>query len=100
MDETPKRRWFRFRISTVLILTAIAAWGMAIRPGVNIQYDHYKGPAWAYVEYPFRWNLAGLAIRPLMSGRVGRRAAICSTTPIPRARIDGYGREPVSSAGW
>src|SRR5689334_5072791 len=25
-------RWLRFRLSTVLILTAIAAWGMALRP--------------------------------------------------------------------
>jgi hypothetical protein len=32
MDEKPKRRWFRFRLSTVLILTAIAAGGMATRP--------------------------------------------------------------------
>ncbi|MBX9790320.1 MAG: hypothetical protein K2Y37_15490 [Pirellulales bacterium] len=29
MDEKPKRRWFRFRLSTLLILTAIAAWAMA-----------------------------------------------------------------------
>jgi hypothetical protein len=29
MNAQPKRRWFRFRLSTVLILTAIAAWGMA-----------------------------------------------------------------------
>jgi hypothetical protein len=32
MDEKPTRGWFRFRLSTVLILTAIAAWGMACRP--------------------------------------------------------------------
>ncbi len=31
MDDKPKRRWFRFRLSTVLILTAIAAWAMALR---------------------------------------------------------------------
>jgi hypothetical protein len=34
MDKKPKRRWFRFRLSTVLILTAIVAWGMACRPYV------------------------------------------------------------------
>ncbi|MBX9788474.1 MAG: hypothetical protein K2Y37_06125 [Pirellulales bacterium] len=34
MDEKPKRRWFRFRLSTVLILTAILAWGMATRPHI------------------------------------------------------------------
>ncbi|MBX9791118.1 MAG: hypothetical protein K2Y37_19540 [Pirellulales bacterium] len=32
MVEKPKGRWFRFRLSTVLILTAIAAWVMATRP--------------------------------------------------------------------
>jgi hypothetical protein len=32
MDDKPQRRWFRFRLSTVLILTAIVAWGMACRP--------------------------------------------------------------------
>ncbi|MGE0536588.1 MAG: hypothetical protein AB7O68_16580 [Pirellulales bacterium] len=32
MDEKPKRRWFRFRLSTIMILTAIVAWGMATRP--------------------------------------------------------------------
>ena len=32
MDEKPKRRWFRFRLSTVLILTAIVAWYMASLP--------------------------------------------------------------------
>jgi hypothetical protein len=32
MTEPTKRRWFRFHLSTVLILTAIAAWAMACRP--------------------------------------------------------------------
>ncbi|MGD9645047.1 MAG: hypothetical protein AB7U73_05000 [Pirellulales bacterium] len=32
MDEKPKRRWFRFKLSSVLILTAILAWAMATRP--------------------------------------------------------------------
>jgi len=40
MDEQPKRRWFRFRLSTVLILTAIVAWAMACRPSVD----------WGYLE--------------------------------------------------
>ena len=48
MDEQPqkpeakhlqaKRRWFRFRLSTVLILTAIVAWGMACRPHIGLEY--------------------------------------------------------------
>lgn len=32
MDEKPQRRWFRFRLSTVLMLTAIVAWGMSYWP--------------------------------------------------------------------
>jgi len=36
MDEKPPRRWFRFRLSTVLILTAILAWAMATRPRIGI----------------------------------------------------------------
>ncbi|MGD9647385.1 MAG: hypothetical protein AB7U73_16855 [Pirellulales bacterium] len=32
MDAKPQRRWFRFRISTVLILIAIVAWAMACWP--------------------------------------------------------------------
>lgn len=47
MDEKPKRRWFRFRLSTVLILTAIVAWGMALRPvldwGVNDEVNAFGG---------------------------------------------------------
>ena len=43
MDERPKRRWFRFRLSTVLILTAIAAWGMALRPLFVSVKPGYKG---------------------------------------------------------
>ncbi|MBX9791239.1 MAG: hypothetical protein K2Y37_20145 [Pirellulales bacterium] len=39
MVERPKRRWFRFRLSTVLILTAIAAWGMACRPTLSVEYS-------------------------------------------------------------
>jgi len=40
MDEKPKRRWFRFRLSTVLILTAILAWGMACRPRIGINCEN------------------------------------------------------------
>lgn len=55
MDEQPeiqqterrqaKRRWFRFRLSTVLILTAIAAWGMALQlPGIEFTRRPYPPP--------------------------------------------------------
>ncbi|MBX9788891.1 MAG: hypothetical protein K2Y37_08230 [Pirellulales bacterium] len=32
MRLLPPRRWFRFKLSTVLILTAIAAWEMSLSP--------------------------------------------------------------------
>lgn len=32
MDEKPKRRWFRFRLSTWLVLVVTACWALAIRP--------------------------------------------------------------------
>ena len=41
MADPPKRRWLRFKLSTVLILTAIVAWGMACRP--YIEQRHYNG---------------------------------------------------------
>jgi len=44
MEEKPKRRWFRFRLSTVLILTAIAAWGMALQPWATTHYEHFTQP--------------------------------------------------------
>jgi hypothetical protein len=49
MDEKPKRRWFRFRLSTVLILTAITAWGMARRPD---QLFHFSRATHGYVGLP------------------------------------------------
>ncbi|MBX9787346.1 MAG: hypothetical protein K2Y37_00390 [Pirellulales bacterium] len=44
MDSKPTRPWFRFRLSTVLILTAILAWGMALRPFFWKQLDIYAWP--------------------------------------------------------
>jgi hypothetical protein len=39
MTSAPKRRWFQFSLSTALILTAIAAWVMAIRPYISNKTD-------------------------------------------------------------
>jgi hypothetical protein len=61
MDEKPKtrRRWFRFRLSTVLILTAISAWGMATRPYVSF-YDTYESEMDFVGDFTFckahKWN--------------------------------------------
>ena len=43
MDEQPKRRWFRFRLTTVLILTAIVAWGMSCFPRAYWGHTLYRG---------------------------------------------------------
>lgn len=43
MDVKPTRRWFRFRLSTVLILTAIVAWGMAAGPWMYTEEIHAHG---------------------------------------------------------
>ena len=50
MADQPKRRWFRFKLSTVLILTAIAAWGMACRPWWIHRVD--SGLASHFVDIP------------------------------------------------
>jgi len=44
MNETPKKRWLRFRLSTVLILTAIVAWGMAVGPWTTLYSRVMWGP--------------------------------------------------------
>jgi hypothetical protein len=56
MDEKPKRRWFRFRLSTVLILTAILAWGMASRPNVNWGHGG-GGPDPMFVKYAAHFSV-------------------------------------------
>jgi hypothetical protein len=61
MDAKPKRRWFRFRLSTVLILTAIAAWGMSCRPW--IKFDTAGGliaPSVPYVPWNVRLDIDGV----------------------------------------
>jgi hypothetical protein len=50
----PKRRWFRFSISTLLILTAILAWAMAARP--DIRTRTYTANLLMPREY--RWTIA------------------------------------------
>ena len=37
---TGPRPWFRFRLSTILVLTAIAAWAMACRPYLITTTEH------------------------------------------------------------
>ena len=53
MADPPKRRWFRFKLSTVLILTAIAAWAMACRPDPGlVYYDTASGREFVAGHFP------------------------------------------------
>ena len=67
MDAKPKRRWFRFRLSTVLILTAILAWAMSCWPWLIPVYTFYIRPkighgetTWV-VNRPLLWPALALA---------------------------------------
>lgn len=42
-SQGTKRRWFRFRLSTVLILISIVAWGMATGPWMYTEEIHAHG---------------------------------------------------------
>jgi len=37
-EPTTRRRWYQFRLSTVLVLVGIAAWVMALRPWYYVVY--------------------------------------------------------------
>ncbi|MGE0536735.1 MAG: hypothetical protein AB7O68_17320 [Pirellulales bacterium] len=50
MDEKPKSRWFQVRISTLLILTAIVAWGMVTWPHEFQCYSDLES-SWADERY-------------------------------------------------
>jgi hypothetical protein len=52
MDKNPTRRWFRFRLSTVLILTAIVAWAMATRPIWNHRFAEGRSLKYRGVYHP------------------------------------------------
>lgn len=66
------RRWLRFRLSTILILTAILAWAMAIHPLFQSVKPGYKGrfiamPAGSHfiavVPHPnLKWPALALAV--------------------------------------
>jgi len=45
MADNPPRRWYQFRLSTILVLVAITAWGMACWPSsyVEAKFDKYPG---------------------------------------------------------
>ena len=79
MDETPAKRRFRFRLSTVLIVTAITAWAMATPLSRNKVYPnpHLAWPALtlaAFVGWKAAWATPdeSRSVRPwLMVGGLG-----------------------------
>jgi hypothetical protein len=47
MDAKPRRRWLRFRLSTILVLMAIAAWTMAVDLRLDVEHrvEAYSPPS-------------------------------------------------------
>jgi len=39
--QHPSRRWYQFRLSTILVLVAILAWGMALRPWLAFELQDF-----------------------------------------------------------
>jgi hypothetical protein len=55
-----KRRWFRFRLSTVLIATAITAWAMSCWPWIafeNVVVGSPEGSDWSSGYYGLAYSL-------------------------------------------
>jgi len=44
MDEQPRitRRWYQFKLSTILLLVGILAWAMALRPWMTYDFQSYS----------------------------------------------------------
>jgi hypothetical protein len=58
MSEVPKRRWFQFSISTMLIFTMIVAWAIALRPWADYSHDKYGGSGpYRWIGISFFWNI-------------------------------------------
>ncbi|MGD9647489.1 MAG: hypothetical protein AB7U73_17375 [Pirellulales bacterium] len=94
MHEQPPRRWFRFKLSTVLILTAIAAWGMACRPWGQYKHDALSIPALTKtIHFEVRWDIPNVSSeRPFPTPsnkhwlRIKRKLRVGSSSPFFFAR--------------
>jgi hypothetical protein len=62
MNEQPKRHWFRFRLSTVLILTALTAWGMSMPLFYSYQTPGGFSPPQTHYIFNRTQFLPGLAM--------------------------------------
>ncbi|MBX9788783.1 MAG: hypothetical protein K2Y37_07690 [Pirellulales bacterium] len=97
MSQTPAKRWYRFRLSTVLILTSIAAWGMATPLSRNNVYPnpHLAWPALTLAVY-VGWKRAWATpdenrnIRPwLIVGVVGVMDSFAIWLFLPHLSLQG-----------
>ncbi|MGE0536594.1 MAG: hypothetical protein AB7O68_16610 [Pirellulales bacterium] len=88
MVEQPPRRWLRFRLSTVLILTAIAAWAMACRPWGQYKHDALSIPALTKtIHFEVRWDIPNVSSErpfPTPSNNIGfaLSASFASAAPV------------------
>lgn len=83
MDEQPRitRRWYQFRLSTILVLVGILAWAMARRPWIN----------WGGNGIEPDMAVPGLACQFYVH-RTGVTAWLCIYNEVPGARhLDAYG---------
>jgi hypothetical protein len=93
MNEQPKRRWFRFRLSTVLIVTAIVAWGMACWPWLRPQGVAHSFP----VEIPVSEGWTDIGPGPNIAGPT--RTWFREQSPINPSLI-GPALALLSLVGW
>jgi len=56
MDAKIPRRWYQFRLSTILVLVGLLAWVMALRPAVDSDYDSGLGLGEHFVMITARFD--------------------------------------------
>ena len=97
MSETPAKRRIRFRLSTALVLTAIAAWGMATPLSRNDVFPnpHLAWPALTlaiYVGWKAAWTTRDekRSVQPwLVVGAVGLMSSIAIWLVVPHLMLQG-----------
>jgi len=117
MRLLPPRRWFRFRLSSVLILTAIAVWAMATPRTLSIdasrtdlieRLNFVVVLGWLSVEEPssspLRFRTFFVVLNPVVIGPA--LATFIAWKVVERRRRHpaapewNYGRETVPSTEW
>lgn len=75
----PKFRWFQWRLSTWLVLVAIAAWAMATRPVVHLEHGANGN------EDRFALQIFAGFLAPTSTS--GIKAGWCLTVDIPKQSV-------------